>query len=104
MASLYGQHETLLNKLMERLESGETTCLYHHFQQSWFSLFCIDEWSNFRDELKDLYREHDIGSGVKLIEFIRDFIENLDNPEAVSYYFESVGITHGRRYVIDEDF
>ncbi|ODN02858.1 Urocanate hydratase [Orchesella cincta] len=83
LSALYGQHETLLNKMMERLEKGETTCLYDHFCQSWFAVFCIDEWDNFVQELNDLYKEHDIGDGIKLVEFIRDFISNLDNPDAV---------------------
>ncbi|CAL8073178.1 unnamed protein product [Orchesella dallaii] len=58
LSALYGQHETLLNKMMERLEKGETTCLYDHFCHSWFALFCIDEWDNFVQELNDLYKEH----------------------------------------------
>ncbi|XP_035705112.1 cilia- and flagella-associated protein 61-like [Folsomia candida] len=80
---LYGQHEVLLNKMMERLEKGETKDLYDHFCQPWFGAFCVDQWETFLLELQELYRTQDIEDGHKIADFIRDYVANLDNPESI---------------------
>lgn len=55
---MFNQHEVILNKMLERLEKGETHDLYEHFCQPWFAVFCTDEWHKFLNELETLYKNY----------------------------------------------
>jgi len=92
--------------MLERLEKGEIVDLYEHFTQPWFAVFCLNEWPGFKQELQDLYKEYvrnfydffwfviiklilkcifiqNLGNGQRITDFIKDFLNSMDNPDAV---------------------
>ncbi|XP_047137832.1 cilia- and flagella-associated protein 61 isoform X1 [Hydra vulgaris] len=74
---LFGVHTSYLGNLTERFENGLITDLYSYFRQSWCLPIYHDRFTDFRCEIRDIFKISDSATSLSLEEQAKVLAHNL---------------------------